>query len=170
MPPAEGVNFKALPQGLMMLESVLKIHHLDIPQNIVARVSDAKKRLTANVYPTGLAMSPYFQLAEKIEIGELLAKEIYGSADHFARLDMNEYKGPDGVRKLIGHPACFGVRNQGGYLVDTLKRRPKMVFLMENIQEAHPDLLKKMAEILDKGFLKDGKNNLVNFTDTIFMF
>lgn len=71
----------------------------------------------------------------------------------FLRLDMCEYREAHRVSQLIGSPQGYAGYGEGAQLVDALSRNPRTVVLFDEIEKAHPDILKVLMNAMDAGRL-----------------
>jgi MoxR-like ATPase len=46
---------------------------------------------------------------------------------------------------------------EGGYLTETVRRKPYSVILLDEIEKAHPDVFNILLQVLDDGRLTDGQ-------------
>jgi ATP-dependent Clp protease ATP-binding subunit ClpB len=85
------------------------------------------------------------------------------------RIDMSEYMEKHSVARLIGAPPGYVGYEEGGYLTETIRRRPYAVILFDEIEKAHPDVFNILLQILDDGRLTDGKGRTVDFKNTVII-
>ena len=55
----------------------------------------------------------------------------------------------------------------GGYLTESVRRRPYSVILLDEVEKAHPDVFNILLQVLDDGRLTDGQGRTVDFSNTI---
>ena len=85
------------------------------------------------------------------------------------RIDMSEYMEKHSVARLIGAPPGYVGYEEGGYLTESIRRRPYAVILFDEIEKAHPDVFNILLQILDDGRLTDGKGRTVDFKNTVII-
>jgi ATP-dependent Clp protease ATP-binding subunit ClpB len=85
------------------------------------------------------------------------------------RLDMSEYMEKHSVSRLIGAPPGYVGYDEGGYLTESIRRRPYAVILLDEIEKAHPDVWNIMLQIFDDGRLTDGKGRTVDFKNSVII-
>ena len=85
------------------------------------------------------------------------------------RLDMSEFMEKHSVARLIGAPPGYIGYDEGGYLTESVRRRPYSVVLFDEIEKAHPDVFNILLQILDDGRLTDGKGRTVDFKNTVII-
>jgi ATP-dependent Clp protease ATP-binding subunit ClpB len=83
------------------------------------------------------------------------------------RVDMSEYMEKHSVARLIGAPPGYVGYDEGGYLTESVRRRPYTVVLFDEIEKAHTDVFNILLQILDDGRLTDGHGRTVDFKNTI---
>ncbi len=105
----------------------------------------------------------------KTELVKTLANFLFNDDNAMTRIDMSEYMEPHSVSRLIGSPPGYVGYEAGGLLTESVRRRPYQVLLFDEIEKAHPDVLKIFLQILDDGRLTDGQGHIVNFTNTIII-
>ncbi len=88
----------------------------------------------------------------------------------FIRIDMSEYKEEHSISKLIGSPPGYVGYNDQNAIFDKVREYPNSILLLDEIEKAHPAVLKLFLQILDEGSIKDNKGNEIVFKNTlIFM-
>ncbi|WP_104747706.1 AAA family ATPase [Helicobacter cetorum] len=99
-----------------------------------------------------------------------LAKELALNLNlHFERFDMSEYKEPHSVSKLIGSPSGYVGFEQGGLLVNALKKHPHCVLLLDEIEKAHADVYDLLLQVMDNATLSDNLGNKASFKHVILI-
>jgi hypothetical protein len=98
-----------------------------------------------------------------------------GSNYEFLRLDMCEYREAHRVSQLLGSPQGYVGYGDGAQLTDALARNPRTVVLFDEIEKAHPDILKVLMNAMDAGRLSspargNGASREVNCRKSIFFF
>ncbi|MBW7863325.1 MAG: ATP-dependent Clp protease ATP-binding subunit ClpA [Candidatus Hydrogenedentes bacterium] len=102
----------------------------------------------------------------KTEVARRLA-EVLGN--HFARYDMSEYMEKHAVSRLIGAPPGYIGFDQGGLLVDEIRRHPYTVLLLDEIEKAHPDLFGILLQVMDNAALTDNAGRKADFRNVILI-
>src|SRR3546814_19849011 len=67
------------------------------------------------------------------------------------RFDMSEYMERHSVSRLIGAPPGYVGFDQGGLLNDAVDQHPHCVLLLDEIEQAHPDLINNLLQVMDNG-------------------
>lgn len=124
-----------------------------------AGLSDALKPLASFLFvgPTGVGKT---QLAK--DLAALLRVPLQ-------RFDMSEYAEKHTVSKFIGAPAGYVGYEDGGILVDTIRRTPHCVLLLDEIEKAHQDIYNLLLQIMDYGTLSDSRGQKADFRNAIII-
>jgi ATP-dependent Clp protease ATP-binding subunit ClpB len=127
-----------------------------------AGLQDARRPMGSFIFlgPTGVG---------KTELGRALAEFLFDDERAMVRIDMSEYMEKHSVARLIGAPPGYVGYEEGGYLTESIRRRPYAVILFDEIEKAHPDVFNILLQILDDGRLTDGKGRTVDFKNTIII-
>ncbi|MBN2255403.1 MAG: AAA family ATPase, partial [Deltaproteobacteria bacterium] len=100
-------------------------------------------------------------------LAKALAEFMFDDEQAMIRIDMSEFMEKHSVSRLIGAPPGYVGYEEGGYLTESVRRRPYSVILFDEIEKAHPDVFNIMLQILDDGRLTDGHGRTVDFKNTI---
>ncbi len=127
-----------------------------------AGLQDARRPMGSFIFlgPTGVG---------KTELGRALAEFLFDDERAMVRIDMSEYMEKHSVARLIGAPPGYVGYDEGGYLTESVRRRPYAVILFDEIEKAHPDVFNILLQILDDGRLTDGKGRTVDFKNTVII-
>ncbi len=125
-------------QALKSLSGVIARH--------TARRKPNRPAVVFAIGPTGVG---------KTRTAESLAEVLreMGTEYAFLRLDMTEYQETHRVSQLIGSPQGYIGHGEGSQLVDALRANPKTVILFDEIEKAHPSILKVLMNAMDAGRL-----------------
>lgn len=58
---------------------------------------------------------------------------------------------------------------EGGYLTESVRRRPYSLILLDEMEKAHTDVFNILLQVLDDGRLTDGQGRTVDFRNTIIV-
>ncbi len=105
----------------------------------------------------------------KTELSKALAEFLFDSEEALVRIDMSEYMEKHAVARLIGAPPGYVGYEEGGYLTETVRRRPYAVLLLDEIEKAHPEVFNILLQVLDDGRLTDGHGRTVDFRNTVIV-
>jgi ATP-dependent Clp protease ATP-binding subunit ClpA len=81
----------------------------------------------------------------------------------FQRFDMSEYMEKHAVARLIGAPPGYVGYDEGGQLVERIRKHPYAVLLLDEIEKAHPDLFDILLQVMDHATLTDNHGREADF-------
>jgi ATP-dependent Clp protease ATP-binding subunit ClpB len=105
----------------------------------------------------------------KTELCKALAEFLFDTEDAMVRVDMSEFMEQHSVARLIGAPPGYVGYEEGGYLTETVRRRPYSVLLLDEVEKAHADVFNVLLQVLDDGRLTDGHGRTVDFRNTVIV-
>lgn len=98
---------------------------------------------------------------------KMLAKHYFGSAKNIFRLDMSEYSEKVSASKLIGASPGYVGYEEGGILIEHMKRKPHCVLLFDEIEKSDPGVQQLLLQVLEEGEIEDNMGTKVFFKDSI---
>ena len=104
----------------------------------------------------------------KTEMAKQLSKYIFNSEDAMIRIDMSEYMEKISVNRIVGSPAGY-IGFDDSTLLDTIRRKPYSVILMDEIEKAHPDVYNIFLQAFDDGHMTDSHGRKVSFKNCIIL-
>ena len=148
---------------LARLESDLKavVFGQDRAVETVARaVKRARAGLAGDQKPTGS-----FLFAGPTGVGKTeLAKQLAATLGvPFLRFDMSEYMEKHSVSRLIGAPPGYVGYDQGGQLIEQIRKHPYAVLLLDEIEKAHQDVFDVLLQVMDHATLTDNQGRQADF-------
>jgi ATP-dependent Clp protease ATP-binding subunit ClpB len=157
---------------LLRMEDAL--HHRVVGQAAaVTAVSNAIRRSRAGLSDPKRPNGSFLFLGPtgvgKTELCKALAEFLFDTEDALVRIDMSEYMEKHAVARLIGAPPGYVGYEEGGYLTETVRRKPYSVLLLDEIEKAHPDVFNILLQVLDDGRLTDGQGRTVDFRNTVIV-
>jgi ATP-dependent Clp protease ATP-binding subunit ClpA len=102
----------------------------------------------------------------KTELARQLAR-ILGV--EFIRYDMSEYMEKHAVSRLIGAPPGYVGYEEGGLLIDAIRKSPHAVLLLDEIEKAHPDMYAILLQVMDHATLTDSHGRKADFRHVILI-
>jgi ATP-dependent Clp protease ATP-binding subunit ClpC len=105
----------------------------------------------------------------KTALARVLAQSLYHDDKALIKLDMSEFAESHGVSKLLGSPAGYIGHKDRNRFTDEIKKRPYSIILFDEIDKAHPDVIKLLLQILDEGVLTDSAGKKVYFNHSIII-
>jgi ATP-dependent Clp protease ATP-binding subunit ClpA len=102
----------------------------------------------------------------KTELARQLAR-ILGI--EFIRYDMSEYMEKHAVSRLIGAPPGYVGYEEGGLLIDAVRKSPHAVLLLDEVEKAHPDMFSILLQVMDHATLTDSHGRKADFRHVILI-
>ena len=157
---------------LLALEE--ELHKQVIGQDeAVTAVSNAIRRSRAGLSDPGRPNGSFLFLGPtgvgKTELCKTLARFLFDTEDALVRIDMSEFMEKHSVARLIGAPPGYVGYEEGGFLTESVRRKPYSVILLDEIEKAHPDVFNILLQVLDDGRLTDGHGRTVDFRNTVLV-
>ena len=87
----------------------------------------------------------------------------------FLRYDMSEYMEKHAVSRLIGAPPGYVGYEEGGLLIDAVRKSPHAVLLLDEIEKAHPDMYAILLQVMDHATLTDSHGRKADFRHVILI-
>jgi ATP-dependent Clp protease ATP-binding subunit ClpA len=130
----------------------------------VETVASAVKRARAGMAgpdkPTGSFLFAGPTGVGKTELARQLAKTL---GVPFLRFDMSEYMEKHSVSRLIGAPPGYVGYDQGGILIEQVRKHPYAVLLLDEIEKAHSDVFDVLLQVMDHATLTDNQGREADF-------
>ena len=165
----ENVIFASLNQRIRGQDAALKSISSVLARHC-ARRHPARPAVLFSVGPSGVGKT---QTAETLaEVLRKLAGDNEGYK--YLRLDMTEYQEAHRVSQLIGSPQGYVGHGEGSQLLDTLRANPRTIVLFDEIEKAHPAILRVLMNAMDAGRLstasRAGGGHEVDCRQSVFIF
>jgi len=173
---ATGIPVSKMMQGerdkLLHIEDAL--HRRVVGQDEAVRlVADAIRRSRSGLSDPNRPYGSFLFLGPtgvgKTELCKALAEFLFDSEQHLVRIDMSEFQERHSVARLIGAPPGYVGYEEGGYLTETVRRKPYSVILLDEVEKAHPDVFNVLLQVLDDGRMTDGQGRTVDFKNTVIV-
>ncbi|MEM7018002.1 MAG: ATP-dependent chaperone ClpB [Pseudomonadota bacterium] len=136
-------------------------------------VSDAIRRSRAGLSDPARPNGSFLFLGPtgvgKTELTKALASFLFDTEDAMIRIDMSEFMEKHSVARLIGAPPGYVGYEEGGYLTESVRRKPYSVILLDEVEKAHPEVFNILLQVLDDGRLTDGQGRTVDFRNTVIV-
>ena len=88
----------------------------------------------------------------KTEMAKALAR-LYSSSKRLKTFTLGNFSEPHSVSGLIGVPAGYVGHDQGGRLINDLNADPYSVFLLDEADKSHPDVMQPFLNLFDEGWI-----------------
>ena len=99
-----------------------------------------------------------------------LARQLSKNMDiPIIRYDMSEYQEKHSVAKLIGTAPGYVGYEQGGLLIDAVRKNPHAVLLLDEIEKAHSDIYNILLQIMDYATLTENSGRKADFRNIILI-
>lgn len=154
---------------LLQLEEIL--HKRVIGQDDAIRViAEALRRVRTGLSAEKKPISFLFlgpTGVGKTETAKVLAESYFGGEEKIIRLDMSEYTGDDGLKRLLGAPPGEG--SERGELTDKIHDHPFSLVLLDEFEKADQKILDLFLQVFEDGRLTDNKGKTVSFAHSIII-
>ncbi|MBQ5778594.1 MAG: AAA family ATPase [Paludibacteraceae bacterium] len=150
---SERINSKIFGQN----EAIEKV--VEAVQLSKIGLSDDSKPLANFLFvgPTGVG---------KTEVCKTLASEL---SVPLLRFDMSEYQEEHSASKFIGSPAGYIGYEEGGILTNAIRKSPRCVLLLDEVEKAHRKIYDLLLQIMDYASLTDNKGMKADFRHVILI-
>ncbi len=157
---------------LLNMESIL--HQRVIGQDeAVTAVSKAVRRAHSGLKDPKRPIGSFLFLGPtgvgKTELAKALAEALFDDEDNIVRIDMSEYMEKFAVSRLTGAPPGYVGYEEGGQLTEAVRRNPYSLILLDEIENANPDVFNLLLQVLDDGRLTDSQGRVVDFKNTVII-
>ena len=102
----------------------------------------------------------------KTEVSKQLATSL---SIPLIRFDMSEFQEKHTVARLIGAPPGYVGYEEGGLLIEAMKKNPYCVLLLDEIEKAHPDIFNVLLQVMDYATLTDNTGKKADFRNVILI-
>ena len=145
------------------LEDTLKrkVLRQDTAVETVARtVRLCKQRLDLKTHrPDGVFLFVGNSGVGKTALATALAETLHGSDDNVIRLDMTGFSEPHSVSTLLGSPPGYVGSDDEPDWLEQLRKRPSSVLVLDEVEKAHPQVMKVFLRAFDEGEIVDARGN-----------
>src|SRR6201987_630187 len=130
-------------QKLLKMEERMGVRVIG-QSHVIEAVSNAVRRSRMGLQETHRPLGAFMFLGPtgvgKTETAKALAEFLFDDEHAMVRIDMSEYMEKHSVSRLIGAPPGYVGYDEGGYLTESVRRRPYSVILLDEVEKAHPDV------------------------------
>jgi ATP-dependent Clp protease ATP-binding subunit ClpC len=169
--PNMNIN-KSDKESLQILSDNLKkevIGQNDAIDLVMSAIFRSKARLNEDGKPTSSFLFVGDSGVGKSFLAKSLAKNLFGEKEEIIQFDMSEFSEKISASRLIGATPGYIGYDEGGQLVEAVRKKPHSIILLDEIEKAHPDVLDLLLQIFEEGKLTDGSGRTADFRDTIII-
>ena len=87
----------------------------------------------------------------------------------FIRLDMGEYAQEHEVSKILGAPPSYVGHDTSTSFADRVRKDPRCVVLLDEVEKAHPKVWDSFLQVLDAGRMTDSSGHEVDMTQCVIV-
>ena len=163
---------KITKEKFLGLENYLKQNIIGQDESIHSIISALKRSqvgLNDDNRPLGVFLFAGASGVGKTHLANTLHKYLFGSENSMVRIDCGEFQHKHENQKLIGSPPGYIGHEDGGQLINLVKKYPNTVVLLDEVEKAHQDLWNTFLRVFDDGMLTDNKGKQVSFRNTVII-
>lgn len=174
-------KWTGIPVSKMLEGEKEKLLHMEeiLNQKVIGQnealkvVSNAIRRSRAGLADPNKPVGSFLFLGPtgvgKTALCKALAEFMFDTPAAMVRIDMSEFMEKHAVARLIGAPPGYIGYEEGGYLTESVRRRPYSILLLDEIEKAHPDVFNILLQLLDEGRLTDSHGRTVDFKNCVIV-
>lgn len=99
-----------------------------------------------------------------------LARQLSKNMDiPLLRYDMSEYQEKHSIAKLIGTAPGYVGYEEGGLLIDAVRKNPHSILLLDEIEKAHEDIYNILLQIMDYATLTENSGRKADFRNVVII-
>ena len=171
---AAGLHERLIETDTEFLNLEKSLNELVIGQpEAIKKVSSSILRSKSGVRDRNKPIASFLLLGTtgvgKTFTAKMLAKAVFGGEDKIIRVDMSEFSEKASISRLIGASPGYVGFEDGGYLTESIRKKPYSVVLFDEVEKAHPDVCQVLLQIMDEGELKDSNGKIANFKNSIIL-
>lgn len=160
-------------EKLLNMEDILRRRVVG-QDNALKVMVDAIVESRSGMNKPGQPIGSFFLLGPtgtgKTELAKALAEALFNEEKAMIRLDMSEFKEEHSAALLLGAPPGYVGYEEGGLLVNKIRRQPYAVVLFDEIEKAHSSVYDIFLQIMDEGKLHDRLGKEGDFSNAIVLF
>ena len=139
-------------------------------QSAVKALAKTVKRARAG-FRSGTKPASCFLFAGPTGVGKTeLARQLAQNLGiPLIRFDMSEYQEKHTVSRLIGSPPGYVGFEDGGLLTDAVRKQPRSVLLLDEIEKAHRDIFNVLLQVMDYATLTDNQGRKADFRNVFII-
>ncbi len=159
---SEGAGLKSIADNLKK-----KIYGQDAAVEKIARaIKRHRAGLGNKTKPIGSFLFTGPTGTGKTELTRAIAAEL---GVELIRFDMSEYMEKHSISRLLGSPPGYVGFDQGAQLTDQIRKHPRSVLLLDEIEKAHPDVFNTLLQIMDYATVTDATGKKADFRHVLLI-
>lgn len=174
-------NWTGIPVGNMVSDEIDGLLNLEqrLQQRVVGQdhamekiaqaIRISRSGLTDPRKPVGVFMMVGTSGTGKTETALALADYLYGGEQNLITINMSEFKEEHKISMLLGASAGYVGYGEGGVLTEAVRKNPYSVVLLDEMEKAHPGIQDVFYNLFDKGTIKDGEGQDIDFKNTLII-
>jgi type VI secretion system protein VasG len=174
-------NWTGIPVGNMVSDEIDGLLNLEkrlqkrivgqdhAMQKIAQAIRISRSGLTDPRKPVGVFMMVGTSGTGKTETALALADYLYGGEKNLITINMSEFKEEHKISMLLGASAGYVGYGEGGVLTEAVRKNPYSVVLLDEMEKAHPGIQDVFYNLFDKGTIKDGEGQDIDFKNTLII-
>jgi ATP-dependent Clp protease ATP-binding subunit ClpC len=163
---------KITKQKFLGLEEYLKsqvIGQNEAIKEVVNALKRSQVGLSDENRPLGIFLFAGASGVGKTHLAASVSRYLFGENSQLVRIDCGEYQHKHENQKLIGSPPGYVGHDEGGHLVNMMKKNPNTVILLDEVEKAHVDLWNTFLRVFEDGILTDAKGEQISFKNSIII-
>ncbi len=160
-------------ERLLNMEDILKKRVVG-QDHAVKSIAEAILESRSGLGKPGQPIGSFFFLGPtgtgKTELAKSLAEFLFQDESFMIRFDMSEFKEEHSAALLYGAPPGYVGYEQGGLLVNKIRRQPYAIVLFDEIEKAHTSVFDVFLQIMDEGKLHDKLGKTGDFSNAVIIF
>ncbi|MEU6662298.1 AAA family ATPase [Streptomyces sp. NPDC046821] len=142
-------------------------------EQAVRVVADELRRIKAGLASVSSGPASVLLFAGLTGVGKTeLAKRVaslYSASKRLQTYPMENYTEPHSVSGILGSPPGYVGHERGGRLINELNSDPYCVFLLDEAEKAHPEVLRPFLNLFDEGWITDQRGVKAHGDRAIFI-
>ncbi len=140
----------------------------------ITSLSEAIIESRSGLNQSGQPIGSFFFLGPtgtgKTELAKTIAEFLFDDEKAMIRFDMSEFKEEHSAALLYGAPPGYVGYQEGGLLVNKIRKQPYSVVLFDEIEKAHSSVYDVFLQMMDEGQIHDKLGREGDFSNSIIIF